>query len=134
MTRAARGLTFVELLIVVAIIGLIAAIAFPNYTESVRRGKRTTAKATMSAVAGRLQQFYGEHTSSATYTTDLSQLSYPPGALVTEGGGHTITIEPGTAGDGIASSYFIKAVPVQDDPACPHLKLDHLGVFTPASC
>ncbi len=132
--RRARGLTFVEVLIAVAIVGIIAAFAFPNYTESVRRGKRSTAKATMSAVAGRLQQYYGEQTSSASYTTDLTKLSYPSAVLLTEGGGHTITVEAGSAADGIVSSYIVKAVPVQTDPSCPELKLNHLGVFTPPSC
>lgn len=131
--RRAGGFTLIELLVAVIIIAIIASFALPNYTESVRRGKRSTAKATMSAVAGRLQQYYGEQT-SASYTTDLSKLSYPSGALLTEGGGHTITVEAGTAADGIVSSYLIKAVPVSSDPACPALTLDHLGAFGPAGC
>ena len=35
-----RGYNLVELMIVVAIIGIIAAIAYPSYTESVRKSRR----------------------------------------------------------------------------------------------
>lgn len=133
-TRRARGFSLVEVLVAMVIVAILASFVIPNYTESVRRGKRSTAKATMSAVAGRLQQFYGEQTTGATYTTKLTDLSFPTDSLLTEGGGHTVTIQAGSAADGIVSSYLIKAVPVQDDPACAELTLDHLGVFGPEGC
>eukprot|EP01041_Mallomonas_annulata_P019896 gene19896-biopygen13016 len=116
-----------------AVVGIVAAFAYPNYTESVRKGKRTTAKALMSEVAGRLQQHYGERPSSASYTTDLTALNYPA-TLRTEGGGHTITVVAGAAADGIVSSYRILATPAQTDPSCGQLSLNELGVFGPTGC
>lgn len=52
-----RAFTLIELMIVVAVIAILAAIAYPSYQESVRKTKRTDAKADMMALAHNLQRF-----------------------------------------------------------------------------
>lgn len=51
------GFTLVELMIVVAIIGLLSAVAYPLYTDSVQRGKITEATATLSNARIQMTQF-----------------------------------------------------------------------------
>lgn len=52
------GFTLVELMIVVAIIGLLAMIGYPSYEEYIRRANRTEAKNLMMRIAGEQEKFF----------------------------------------------------------------------------
>ena len=51
LTKRQRGFTLIELMITVAVIGILAAIAYPSYAEYVRRGHRAEARAGMLQAA-----------------------------------------------------------------------------------
>jgi len=55
--RSETGFTLIELLIVVAIIGIIAAIAIPNLMNAVDKGKQTKSMADMKALAGAIEVY-----------------------------------------------------------------------------
>jgi type IV pilus assembly protein PilE len=55
---AARGFTLIEVMIVVAIVAVLAAIALPNYSDYIKRGKIIEATAALSDLRTRYEQYY----------------------------------------------------------------------------
>lgn len=59
--KHSKAFTLIELMVVLVVIGILAAIAYPNYTEYVRRGKRAEAKAALMEGAQALERYYSTH-------------------------------------------------------------------------
>ena len=84
MLRREKGFTLIELLIVVAIIGIIAAIAVPNLLTAIQRSKRSRSAADMRAIGTALGSYLVDHNifpnpATSVWTT-LSDLGYYEGA------------------------------------------------------
>ncbi|MGQ0579659.1 MAG: type IV pilin protein [Betaproteobacteria bacterium] len=60
-----RGFTLIELMIAVAIVGILSAIAYPSYTQYLVRGKLTEATATLAGHRVKMEQFFQDN---RTYT------------------------------------------------------------------
>ena len=67
MHRLRNGFTLIELMIVVAVIALIVAIAYPSYLEHVTRSKRAQAQAALMKAVQLQERFY---TVNGTYATN----------------------------------------------------------------
>jgi type IV pilus assembly protein PilE len=67
------GFTLIELMITVAVIGILAAIAYPSYADYVRKGKRSMAQASLMEIAGKEQSYLLDR---RVYTNNLTQLNY----------------------------------------------------------
>lgn len=59
--RTSHGFTLIELMITVAIVGILAAIALPNYSDYVTRGKIPEATAALAVKRVKLEQFYQDN-------------------------------------------------------------------------
>ena len=102
-----RGITLIELMIVVVVISILAAVAYPNYQEFVARAKRNEAKAALLRLATNQERFY---LNNNTFTADLTQLGFSSedgGATsITENDYYTITVTAANASNFTATATY----------------------------
>src|ERR1035437_1697687 len=73
MNRMKRGFTLIELMIVVAIIGILAAIAIPKFAELIRKSGEGAAKGNLGALRSALTIYYGDM--EGQYPTQLAGMT-----------------------------------------------------------
>ncbi|THT99326.1 prepilin-type N-terminal cleavage/methylation domain-containing protein [Lampropedia puyangensis] len=83
-----HGFTLIEVMIVVAIVGILAAIAYPSYEEYVKRGRRAEARAALLEGAQWLERVA---TASGSYP---AAASYPTSLQTVPSGGYAIAYAP----------------------------------------
>jgi type IV pilus assembly protein PilE len=102
-----RGITLIELMIVVVIIGLMAVIAYPNYREFAARAKRNEAKAALLQIATNQERFYLQNN---TYTCDMTRLGFSAAAgFVTESRTYTVDVTACNADNFTAQAVYNNA-------------------------
>ena len=119
MKLAQQGFTLIEVMIVVAIIGILAAIAYPSYDEYVKRGNRTEGQAFLSDVAARQERYFSQNNKYITAVGDIAKLGLSGANSPTSK--YTITIAAGGGG------YVLTANQQFGDTKCGNLSLNALG-------
>ena len=130
MKEKQLGFTLIELMITVAIVGILASIAYPTYQDSVMKSRRADVKGVLLGLANAMERHYTEISSyqgaagskSSPVDTGTAWIYSIPTETARF---YTVTISVATA-----STYTLNAVPtgVQNGDKCGTLTLTHTGV------
>lgn len=127
-TDSNSGFTLIEVMIVVAIIGILAAIAYPSYLEQVRETRRANAQADMLELASYVERFYSEN-----YTYDGAGGANQPFNQSPQTGQsyYQLNLQNLTA-----TGFGVQAIPQgsQANDSCGTMTLNETGAGTPADC
>jgi len=137
-TKACRGFTLIELMVVVVVATILFSIAIPSYMSQIRQSRRTEAKTAVLELAAREERYLS--TNGAVYsitTTDLGYAGAFP-VLVGPDNYYTVTVcSPAANCDPnpnppAAPSYYITATPVAGtsqaaDTQCTSFSVDSAG-------
>jgi type IV pilus assembly protein PilE len=131
--REGSGFTLIELMVAVVIAAILASIAIPSYTASIRKSRRTEARTALLDLASREERFNSTNTA---YTSAPANLGYSGAFPITVGSGYyqisvnACTALPCTADAGTGAAFLLTAKPVvpQDkDTVCGSFTLDNTG-------
>jgi type IV pilus assembly protein PilE len=123
-----KGFTLIEMMIVVAIVGVLATVAYPSYVDQVRRSHRSEAQTVLMNLANRQQQFLLD---TRSYADTVGALTIPIPASVSAF--YTVTMVVGTA---TAPEFTAIASPLasQASDKCGVIQITHTGEKTPTNC
>jgi type IV pilus assembly protein PilE len=118
-----HGFTLIELMVVVAIVGILAAIAVPSYRDYIIRGNRATARAAMLEAQQFMERFYAANSSYAKTDGTSPDLPARLSAVPPESPRYNLAL-----GGPAVNAYTITATPIIADAKCGNLILTNTGI------
>ena len=125
-----RGFSLLELMIVVAIVGIIAAFAYPSYLEQIQKTRRADCSGALAGMGNAMERFFtvnSTYLGAAAGGADTGAPAVYPSTCPSDGGTATynLTIQAVTG-----STYTLQAAPVgvQADDKCGTMTLTNTGL------
>ena len=128
MRQSQRGITLIELMVVIVIVGILAAIAYPSYRQQVMRSNRTEAKVALEQRALALEKCFTRYLS---YESDECTASTAAADGETPDRNYSVAL----ASD--AESFTVTATAINGqaaDQQCDEMTIDERGRRLPAEC
>jgi len=123
-----NGFNLIELMIVVAIVGILTSIGYPLYTDQVDRTRRTDGKAKLLEVLEVQERFYSANN---TYLPTLTSIGYPAATVPSEEGFYVISAAACAGPIALTQCINISAAPTAGGPqasdGCGTLSIDSRG-------
>lgn len=119
------GFTLIEVMVVVAIVSILAALVYPSYTSSVRRGDRAAARAALLEAQQYMERYYAANSRYSVASDGTGSPSLPTRlqAIPTEAPKYDLTVSAVTL-----NSYTLTADPRSNSETCGNLTLTNTGV------
>ena len=124
-----HGFNLVELMVVVAIVGIIVAIAYPSYTEQVRKSRRAECAGAVTSLGSAMERYFtvnNTYLEAADGGADTGEPAVYETQCPVDGGTPTYNLTISAAN---ASTYTVQAAPTgkQADDKCGTLTLTNTG-------
>jgi len=126
MQARPRGFSLIELMIVVAIIAILAAVAYPSYQNSITKSRRSDGITIINQVLQAQERYF---TQNMTYTSDLTDLGYGAAANVPSPDGY-YQVTAAACGGGIDECVVVTAAPQGAQAGDGNLSMNSRGTKT----
>ena len=124
------GFSLIELLIAVAIVGILAGVAYPSYTDYVKRSNRSEAQRELLRLANVEEQGFIDF---RTYTNDMTDLGMAADPYITDSGHYSIDATLSNSGRSFILTATAKGIQT-GDTGCTTLTINEIGTKTPTAC
>ncbi len=127
-----KGFSLIELMIVLAIIGILSAIGYPSYDSYMKKSRRADGKIGLQRMADRQERFYLQNN---TYTTAAASV----GGTATDENYYVLSIDSADVNGFALRATAVPGGPQAGDTTTNHgdctiLQLDAAGAKTPVAC
>jgi type IV pilus assembly protein PilE len=125
--RGQHGFTLIELMIAVAVVGILAAIATAVYTAQIQKARRTDARNALLDLAGREERFFSVANSYSQTPADVGYTAFPQ---IVGSGYYQVNVAVAAAAPPLPPSYTITAIPLgtqQNDTTCAVFSINQIG-------
>lgn len=130
-----RGVTLIELIIVMIIVGVLAAVAIPSYRSYVIRSQRADAKDALLALATAQEKFYLQCNTYATLIDNAPDCvaGELQGADTSKNGWYSLAVDAADAINFTVSAVAVAGESQFQDEACRTFRVTDRGIRTAAN-